>query len=74
VLVGEFGTKLEASVDRQWFSGLTSYLGARGVSFTFWSLNPDPEGAGGLALDWTTVDADKMSYLTPLLAPRLPVK
>jgi endoglucanase len=75
VLVGEFGTKLASDVDRKWLVSLTHYIAARGLSFTFWSLNPDSGDTGGiLGDDWTTVNQDKMQYLTPILAPALPVQ
>jgi endoglucanase len=75
VLVGEFGTKLATAADRQWLDSLTRYMGRRGVSFTFWSLNADSGDTGGiLADDWVTVNRDKLAYLTPLLAPLLPVR
>ena len=73
VLIGEFGTKLATDLDRQWLATLAGYIKARGLSFTFWSLNPDSGDTGGiLGDDWVTVNADKMSYLTPILAPPLP--
>jgi len=75
VLVGEFGTKLATDVDRKWLDSLTKYIAARGMSFTFWSLNPDSGDTGGiLGDDWTTVSQDKMTFLTPILGPLLPVK
>lgn len=74
VLVGEFGTKLQTEADRKWLAALTSYIGSKKLSFTFWSLNPDSGDTGGiLADDWTTVNTDKMTYLSPILAPLLPV-
>lgn len=73
VLIGEFGTKLATDVDRAWLDQLTRYVADRGMSFTFWSLNPDSGDTGGiLADDWLTVNQDKMTYLTPILAPLLP--
>jgi endoglucanase len=75
VLVGEFGTKLATDVDRKWLDSLAHYLAARGMSFTFWALNPDSGDTGGiLGDDWITVNQDKMAYLTPILAPRLPMQ
>jgi endoglucanase len=69
VLIGEFGTKLATDTDRKWLDSLTHYIAARGMSFTFWSLNPDSGDTGGiLADDWITVNQDKMAYLTPILA------
>jgi endoglucanase len=75
VLVGEFGTKLQTDVDRKWLATLTPYIAAKEMSFTFWCLNPDSGDTGGLlGDDWTTVNQDKLSYLTPILAPMLPVQ
>jgi len=71
VLIGEFGTKLQIDLDRKWLSSLAAYIKQRNLSFTFWSLNPDSGDTGGiLGDDWMTVNTDKMSYLTPILAPQ----
>jgi len=67
VWVGEFGTTLQASIDKQWLSTLVSYLGTGTDSFqwTFWDWNPDSGDTGGiLNADWTTVDTTKDGYLT----------
>jgi endoglucanase len=74
VLVGEFGTKLETDSDRKWLAALTQYIGQHGMSFTYWSFNPNSGDTGGIVGDdWTTVRQDKMAYLTPIIAPLLPV-
>jgi endoglucanase len=73
VLVGEFGTKLESESDQQWLQSLADYIGANGLSFTFWSLNPNSGDTGGiLEDDWQTVREDKMAVLSPIMAPPLP--
>jgi aryl-phospho-beta-D-glucosidase BglC (GH1 family) len=73
IMVGEFGTKLETEVDRKWLGALADYIGQNGLSFTYWSLNPNSGDTGGILNDdWTTVRADKMAILTPILAPPLP--
>ena len=42
----------------------------KGISFTFWCLNPDSGDTGGiLQSDWLTPDPVKMSYLKSSLAP-----
>lgn len=70
VLVGEFGTRNQTSSDKQWFTTLASYLQSNGISFTYWSWNPNSQDTGGLlADDWTTILADKKAVLAPLLAP-----
>ena len=82
VYVGEFGTKLSDPKDAPWLEGdhrlprpATSTTTARptsrpastGPSWTFWSWNPNSGDTGGiLANDWTTVNQNKLAYLTPI--------
>ncbi|MGD9622964.1 MAG: cellulase family glycosylhydrolase [Mycolicibacterium sp.] len=81
IMVGEFGTKLVDPKDEPWFEAITSYMsgdfdnngtidiasGLEGVSFTYWSWNPNSGDTGGiLADDWTTVNQNKMVYLEPI--------
>lgn len=64
VLLGEFGSKLQTTSDRQWLNILTQYLGSTGMSWTFWSWNPNSGDTGGILNDdWQTINADKQSYL-----------
>jgi endoglucanase len=66
VLLGEFGSRIETPSDRQWLDTLTRYLGTGvgGVSWTFWSWNPNSGDTGGILRDdWRTIDLDKQSYL-----------
>ena len=68
VMVGEFGTTLQAEVDRVWLGELLEYLDANGASWTFWSWNPNSGDTGGiLTNDWTSVDSAKYAYLEPYL-------
>jgi len=72
VWLGEFGTMLQTQSDQQWLTTLTNYLGtgASGISWTFWSWNPDSGDTGGiLENDWLTVDQAKQAYLTPIEFP-----
>ena len=72
VWVGEFGTKLTTTSDQQWIAALTKYMGtgATGISWTFWSWNPDSGDTGGILLDdWLTVNQAKQAYLTPIESP-----
>jgi endoglucanase len=67
VWLGEFGTTLPSTSDRQWLTTLTNYLGtgATGKNWTFWCWNPDSGDTGGiLNNDWLTINYDKQSYLT----------
>jgi endoglucanase len=72
VLLGEFGTTLQDPKDRTWLTNLMAYLGkgTGGISFTFWSLNPNSGDTGGILNDdWVTVNTTKQAYLTPYLIP-----
>ncbi|MCF3936710.1 cellulase family glycosylhydrolase [Acuticoccus sp. M5D2P5] len=68
VLVGEFGSKLEDPKDVAWFDTFIPYLVENGLSWTFWSWNPNSGDTGGIVeSDWSTVIDAKMDYLTPAL-------
>jgi hypothetical protein len=84
VLLGEFGSKLATSSDQQWFNKMTAYLagdldgngtndlaaGQQGMSWTYWSWNPNSGDTGGiLAEDWNSVNQNKLSKLTPIAFP-----
>jgi aryl-phospho-beta-D-glucosidase BglC (GH1 family) len=81
VLIGEFGTKLQDPKDAPWLEALTSYMagdfdndgtidipaGQEGISWTYWSWNPNSTDTGGiLADDWRTVNTAKLAYLEPI--------
>ncbi|MCB0950138.1 MAG: cellulase family glycosylhydrolase, partial [Mycobacterium sp.] len=81
IMVGEFGTKLVDPKDEPWFEAITSYMSgdfdnngtidipasAEGISWTYWSWNPNSGDTGGiLADDWNTVNENKMVYLEPI--------
>ena len=81
VYLGEFGTKLTETKDVQWLDAITAYLGGdfdnngtsdiaagtKGISWTYWSWNPNSGDTGGILKDdWTTVNNNKMVYLTPI--------
>ena len=66
-MLGEFGSTLETASDRAWFSSMIDYLGGdfdgdgssdlaageQGISWTYWSWNPNSGDTGGiLADDW----------------------
>lgn len=84
VWVGEFGTKLTDPKDAAWLKTLTAYMGgdfnndgtsdlaagSKGISWTYWSWNPNSGDTGGiLADDWTTVNTAKLTYLQPIEQP-----
>ncbi len=81
VFIGEFGTKLADPKDAPWFEAITAYLagdfdndgtsdipaGQQGISWTYWSWNPNSGDTGGiLADDWLSVHDSKLAYLEPI--------
>ena len=81
VLLGEFGSKLETSSDQIWYDSITKYLGGdldvngsndlavgqQGMSWTYWSWNPNSGDTGGILQDdWLTVHTNKVAKLTPI--------
>ena len=70
VLLGEFGTTLQTTSDQQWLDTMVDYLDSSGISFAFWSFNPNSGDTGGLVQDdWTTPQSAKLASLAPLLTP-----
>ena len=81
VLVGEFGTRLESTQDKQWLDSIVSYMdgdydgdgksdlaaGDQGVSFTYWAWSPGSGDTGGIMNDDWTVNTAKMSAIEPAL-------
>jgi endoglucanase len=70
VLVGEFGGRAVGldSVEGRWQNQLVDYLGELGLSFTYWSWNPNSSDTGGILQDdWSTVHADKQAMLARVL-------
>ncbi len=72
VLVGEFGSTLANPLDVSWMKALMTYMGSgvNGISFTYWSWNPDSGDTGGIVMDdWVTVNQQKQNILGPYLIP-----
>jgi endoglucanase len=72
IMMGEFGTTLASNVDKVWLQNLMAYTGTgvNGMSFTYWSWNPNSGDTGGIANDdWTTINQAKQSILQPYLIP-----
>ncbi|GAB5470391.1 MAG: hypothetical protein Kilf2KO_34210 [Rhodospirillales bacterium] len=83
ILVGEFGSRLETEVDREWAEAIVGYLGGdfdgdgqvdipdgqAGMSWAWWSWNPNSSDTGGiLEEDWNTVRENAIELLQPLMA------
>jgi aryl-phospho-beta-D-glucosidase BglC (GH1 family) len=84
VYLGEFGSTLKTTSDQQWLSTMVQYLngdyslngksqlgsGQQGMSWTWWSWNPNSGDTGGILNDdWTTVNQQKVNDLVPLEYP-----
>ncbi|MFI2663019.1 cellulase family glycosylhydrolase [Micromonospora carbonacea] len=73
IMMGEFGSTLADPRDKVWLENLMAYTGTgvNGMSFTYWSWNPNSGDTGGIALDdWTNVNTAKQAILQPyLIAP-----
>ncbi len=70
ILVGEFGAKQVGTdtVEGRWLRQFADYLSGNGMSWTYWSWNPNSGDTGGvLQDDWTNVHPDKMAVLTALI-------
>jgi Endoglucanase len=70
ILLGEFGSTLANPLDVQWLTTLMNYLTENGMSFTYWSWNPNSGDTGGIALDdWYSINQQKYAILQPHLVP-----
>jgi endoglucanase len=66
VLMGEFGGRSVGS-DRegQWQRSLLNFIKEHGISYTYWSWNPDSGDTGGiLNNDWKTINQAKLDVLS----------
>jgi len=70
VLLGEFGSTLADPKDSVWMPALLNYVQSLGMSWTYWSLNPNSGDTKGLLLDdWTTIDHVRYDVIHPFLIP-----
>jgi endoglucanase len=70
VLLGEFGSTLADPKDTVWMNALLQYVQGNGISWTYWSLNPNSGDTRGLLLDdWTTIDHARYDVIQPFLVP-----
>lgn len=71
VMIGEFGGRQVGldTVEGRWQRQFLDYLSRNGMSWMYWSLNPDSGDTGGvLNDDWTSVDAPKLDLLQQAMA------
>lgn len=72
VLLGEFGGRSVDPTDDEgiWHRELFDYLKEHGISYTYWSWNPNSGDTGGvLTDDWATVDQAKLDLIRTHQAP-----
>lgn len=74
LLLGEFGGRSMDPDDDEgiWQRRLFAFLKEQGISYTYWSWNPNSGDTGGvLKDDWQTLDEDKLAVMREYQAPRL---
>jgi endoglucanase len=73
VLIGEFGGRsVGGDKEGVWQRTLVSFLKDSGISYTYWSWNPNSGDTGGLLMDdWTTPDTAKLQVLQTYQWPLL---
>jgi endoglucanase len=73
VLLGEFGGQsMGSDTEGKWQTTLVSFIKRHGISYTYWSWNPDSGDTGGiLNYDWQTVNNAKLNVLRTYQAPLL---
>ncbi|MFZ8911091.1 MAG: cellulase family glycosylhydrolase, partial [Candidatus Nanopelagicales bacterium] len=75
IFIGEFGAKSVSptTLEGRWITQFTAYLKAKGMSWTFWSWNPNSGDTGGILTDdWRTVHEDKMALMRDLMGASTP--
>jgi endoglucanase len=70
--MGEFGGRsVGQDPEGQWQRELVAFLKREGISYTYWSWNPDSGDTGGLLEDdWQTLNPDKLALLQSYQWPR----
>ncbi len=67
VVIGEFGSRLETTSDRQWADAMSLYLAQRKVDWVWFSWNANGEPRGILSEDWETPDPTRLAHLQSLI-------
>ncbi len=70
VWVGEWGSRLDVTQERQWATALRDYIAARKLSWTWWTWAPESPDTGGiLEDDFRTPWPQKLELLRPVEYP-----
>jgi len=70
VLIGEFGGRKVDTSSKEgiWQRQFVDFIAQKGLSFTYWSWNPNSADTGGILLDdWKNIDTAKQQLLSKLL-------
>lgn len=70
VLIGEFGGRNVDSTSKEgiWQRRFVDFIAQKGLSFTYWSWNPNSADTGGILLDdWRNINTAKQQLLSKLL-------
>ncbi len=70
IWVGEFGGYHVDNVSKEgiWQQKFVEFIGQKNLHFTYWCLNPNSEGTGGILLDnWRSVNVPKQALLNKVL-------
>jgi endoglucanase len=73
VWLGEFGGRsMGGDPEGVWQRSLVDFLKGSGISYAYWSWNPDSGDTGGILMpDWTTIDQTKLHILSAYQWPML---
>lgn len=70
VLIGEFGGRMVDTTSKEgiWQRKFVDFISQKGLSFTYWSWNPNSADTGGILLDdWKNIYTAKQQLLSKLL-------
>ena len=70
ILISEFGGRKVDSSSKEgiWQQKFVDFIAQKGLSFTYWSWNPNSSDTGGILLDdWKNIDTAKQQLLSKLL-------
>jgi aryl-phospho-beta-D-glucosidase BglC (GH1 family) len=71
LLIGEWGGHTD-SENASWMKACATMIGQKGLSHTFWCLNPDSGDTGGLLdNDWKTWDTAKLDIIKPAMGGKM---
>lgn len=68
ILIGEWGGRMDGSINEKWMNELASLISEKGLSHTFWCLNSNSGDTGGILKDdFKTVEEAKLKLVQKTL-------